>query len=400
MRACILRSARALTVCIVTSARPAVSTAQSPGVTVRDSAGVRIVESSAPLASGRVPRLGGRPELQVGEGLSGGAAAFGKIAGVVLLTGGGVAVADEHTGQVKVFDAQGRLRQAVGRTGDGPGEFRAFGTLQRLPGDSVLVYDPRLVRVTVLDAGFTVARTEPLALGGVPGIGRVHRLSDRTYLVTVASLAGPDGPKGYVDLEIDVRRYDPASRRLRPVARSPGRQVFRNPRGALVNAPVLRTASVAFHGDRVVLGNGASWVISEYAANGTLARSVRRSGVDLRLSDDRYRRVEQAILARFGSNDGVAQRWRRAFAEVPRPDRVPAYRRVVAASDGALWVEVFTLGGEAPDGWSVFDPAGRYLGDTPVPAGFELWGVEGGRAYGVFRDEIGVEYVRVYRLEG
>lgn len=383
----------------VTSLAPGVIGAQSTPALMRDSAGVRIVESSAPMASGKVPRLGGRPELQVGEGLSGGAAAFGKVAGVLLLPDGGVVVADEHTGQVKVFDSQGRLRRSVGRTGEGPGEFRAFGTLQRLPGDSLLVYDPRLARVTVLDGGYTVARTEPIALGSVPGIGRVHRISDGTYLVTVASLGGPDGPRGYVDLEIDVRRYDPAARRLRPVARSPGRQLFRNPRGALVNAPVLRTASVAFHGDRVVLGNGASWMISEYAANGTLARSVRRGGIDLRLSEARYRRAEQAILARFSGDAGVAQRWRRAFGEVPRPDWVPAYRRIIAAPDGGLWVEKFTLEGEAPGGWSVFDPAGRYLGDTPVPAGFELLGVDEGRAYGVFRDEYGVEYVRVYALE-
>jgi hypothetical protein len=50
-----------------------------------------------------------------------------------------------------VFDHRGRLVHKVGRTGDGPGEFRGISRIVCVPGDSVLVVDARLGRVSVFD---------------------------------------------------------------------------------------------------------------------------------------------------------------------------------------------------------------------------------------------------------
>src|ERR1700756_4472390 len=55
--------------------------------------------------------------------------------------------------RVVVLGADGRVAQTIGREGAGPGEFRAIRDVQILPGDSLLVYDPVLARVSVFAPG-------------------------------------------------------------------------------------------------------------------------------------------------------------------------------------------------------------------------------------------------------
>lgn len=66
---------------------------------------------------------------------------------------GRVYVGDWYRQQVTVLNADGTVAQTFGRRGDGPGEFRAIRGVQILAGDSLLVYDPTLARVSVYAPG-------------------------------------------------------------------------------------------------------------------------------------------------------------------------------------------------------------------------------------------------------
>jgi hypothetical protein len=57
----------------------------------------------------------------------------------------------EWPGRVTVLAPDGRMLGRLGRSGDGPGEFRSVRGVQVTPGDTVLVYDPNLARVTVFE---------------------------------------------------------------------------------------------------------------------------------------------------------------------------------------------------------------------------------------------------------
>ena len=48
--------------------------------------------------------------------------------------------------------------------------------------------------------------------------------------------------------------------------------------------------------------------------------------------------------------------------------------------------------------WSVFDADGSYLGDVTFPAGFQPIRVKGHRFYGIDRDELDVQSVKVLRV--
>ena len=75
-------------------------------------------------------------------------------------------VSEETAHQISVFDPSGAFVFAVGREGDGPGEFRNISSLAALPGGSVLVFDQRLGRASVVRPDGTVVESAQFSLGG------------------------------------------------------------------------------------------------------------------------------------------------------------------------------------------------------------------------------------------
>jgi len=81
-----------------------------------------------------------------------------------------------------------------------------------------------------------------------------------------------------------------------------------------------------------------------------------------------------------------------------RPEELPAYDQIVVADDGNVWARLYWPDLLAPATWDVFAPSREWLGQVRTPEGFSLSAVAGGKLVGVWRDTLGVEYVRVYRL--
>jgi hypothetical protein len=99
--------------------------------TVRDSAGIRIVENRQPSAGpegGR--RLAPAPALVIGT-RTGEMYELSGVAGAARLSGGTIVVADGGSRQLRFFDSTGAFIRAVGGPGDGPGEFRELLTFAR-----------------------------------------------------------------------------------------------------------------------------------------------------------------------------------------------------------------------------------------------------------------------------
>ncbi|HZD04614.1 MAG TPA: hypothetical protein VE173_06845, partial [Longimicrobiales bacterium] len=82
------------------------------------------------------------------------------------------------------------------------------------------------------------------------------------------------------------------------------------------------------------------------------------------------------------------------------PDVHPPIEDLAVAPDGHLWVWRHV----APQrmAWDVFDPGGRYLGEVEPPfesGKFRLMALEPGALYGVWRDELDIQYVLRLRIE-
>lgn len=162
---------------------------------------------SMPLPAQDATRIAlGKPVLKT-------EAYFTDISSVVRLASGDLVVADAGGQElVLVVRESGRIR-VLGREGEGPGEYRAPQMIFAHQGDSVLLYDPQLLRVSVFDGraqyrravsvGTLGGAASPLSaddrgqvffrgLNGVDDDGPVMRLSTQTGRIdTVARLAGP-----------------------------------------------------------------------------------------------------------------------------------------------------------------------------------------------------------------
>jgi hypothetical protein len=164
--------------------------AGTPGdhVSLRDSAGIRIVESRAPRLTGNdAPRLSDEPVLQIGSVDGDVDQALFRVTQLGLLSDGNIVIVETCT-TLRFFDPDGRFLRAVGGRGQGPGEFQYLQHLEILRGDTILAYDFGAFRVTLFDSAGTLIRTTQLALDEFMGQGTfVGRLRDGSYLVGMGS---------------------------------------------------------------------------------------------------------------------------------------------------------------------------------------------------------------------
>lgn len=343
-------------------------------------------------------RLGPNPVLELGSSTVP-EENFGDIRSVALLQDGSVLVADRMAGELKLFDETGTFLRTMGRPGEGPGEFKGLAGVQLLREDTIAVFDQPLRRWTAFSKSGKVLGSHTFSSQELPGVSRAYRHGNGRFTVAGAVVVGPGSGPGYFDLSIPLFSVDIENDQSVFLREVPGRQLYRTKNGALGQALVLRSGCLAI-GDRIFVGDGRAWQITVLDQEGTLVEVWERTGVDLSVSDSRLRAAEERSLERFSGNQQALARWRRFYSEIPRPSSLPAYSSLLLDSEGFLWVKGYSLPGEPAASWSVFHPTGIYLGDVRVPDQFDLMTVTGQYALGVWRDDLEVQHVRVYLVEG
>lgn len=101
---------------------------------------------------------------------------FSNVRHVARLSDGRIAVVDGASAEVRWFRADGR--------GSGPGEFELVRGAALLPGDTLVLFDPRNQRLTRLDAGGALAGIQRVELGS-PTEVVLHPLDDDRLLAVV-----------------------------------------------------------------------------------------------------------------------------------------------------------------------------------------------------------------------
>jgi hypothetical protein len=91
-------------------------------------------------------------------------------------------VAGSRSSQLTVFSAEGYPLNAIGGTGDGPGEFRLITSLQGGPDDSLFVFDGGAQRLTVFSGDGRRARTATFRITSGDGLTSVMRLTDGIWV--------------------------------------------------------------------------------------------------------------------------------------------------------------------------------------------------------------------------
>ena len=112
-----------------------------------------VVVALAPvtLAAQASSRAASAPILRIGGAEGEEQTLFNRISGVVRLSSGDVAIANQGSNEIRWFSAAGTYLRTTGRNGAGPGEYRGLGRLLLLPGDSVIAAEMLSARMTLFD---------------------------------------------------------------------------------------------------------------------------------------------------------------------------------------------------------------------------------------------------------
>lgn len=381
---------------VVASCGTAGDTPADAASTVRDSAGVRVVENARPEWPDDGGWTVGDPTLTIGGGADDD---LFSVAGAALLPDGRVAVAVAGTSQVRIYGGDGSLERAWGGAGDGPEEFRLMARMGRAGGDTLWVHDYGHSRITWLDPddGFLGALTlaPALSAGMVTG-----RRSDGSFVMGQMWGTPPPGetvPEGLARDPAAYVAYGADGAPLDTLARVPGREVMHRREGermTMGSVPFAHHASDALLGDDLVVGDQVSRSFQVRGPAGVIS-VVRWTGGSLALGATDVRDWTEAAVADAPESERPSVRaW---YTDLPWPETRPAYGRFFPDPTGALWVADYAARGE-PSRWEIFDAQGRWLGGVEMPSGFRLLEVGPDHVLGVVKNELDVERVELRPL--
>jgi len=371
-------------------------TVKFESVSVRDSAGIVIVENASPVwAEDERWRLSDEPLLSIGVLEGPEEYTLYNVNTALRLDNGVIVVGNGGTHQLRFYDSTGAFVRAVGRKGEGPGEFNFIGPMWRLGSDSLIVVDGGRMRLAVFSTQGEFGRT--FQLHQVPGISMSFPqgpLADRS-LLAVGSVIGPGEPKEGLSREAVLYcRYDLDGVFIDTLVSRPGYETYIATvagRTAWLSPPYPRSPASAVSGGDWYYGSSDTWEIEVYSATGVLKRLIRLATPNYPVtaeSIENYRRSSRE------SDSRVPEAMRRVRADIPFPETFPAYRRFLVDDERNLWVAEYR---RSPR-WAVFDPEGRLVGNVGTPQNGYVTHIGSDFVLGVWRDEMDVEQVRVYRL--
>jgi hypothetical protein len=375
--------------------------ATTRGFTVRDSLGVQVAENShAAWDSTNAWSLAPQPSVTIGVEDGDSSYLFYGVVGSQRLSDGRLAVADYGSHEIRVYDSTGQFLLSAGRQGDGPGEYRFMSLFWRLPGDTLVVSSSR---------GLTMFNSQGSYVGSIQldatpegSIAQgVAQLRDGTVLaVTSSTSSGSQEGSPLVEPMLHFHSYAATGRYERMLDSVPAGPLWRpegsrGPRRIPFHTYPGRTAV----GDRFYIAQGDEAEIGIWSRSGVLERVIRWIPPDRTVTPDIIDRHRQHELDRARSPE--ARRSEADFLdEVPFPSRLPALAEssVIVSRTEEIWAEAYRLPWEADVDWYVFSPVGEWLGFVRMPTGFVLHDVDSDVVVGSQRDDLGVEYVRAYRL--
>jgi len=394
---------------------------------VRDSAGIEIVENFGrplwPEGPGweftqdlRIGAVEGAPEYQ-----------FGQITGLRVLSDGRIVVADAIGHHLRLYSPEGVHERTVGREGQGPGEFGSGRLwLARGPGDTLLVSDRANNRMNVFAPDGTWLESWSTVPMGEYGRGRWSNSVTGRLASIHSPLRQSDGT--LLDTLDIVLERDVHGAILDTLARVPSYLTFLRG-GAGTFRRYYRTDW--WHspwGDGHVIARTDRYRFLWYGPDGALSRIVSLAREPLAITEEdrsvfmgrwdallrenrvpaeRAAEVKSAI--RFADTYLPYCNFRSGPAATLLVQRVRPVRDLDAEERKEIRLNLMVPPGTSE--WDVFDREGRYLGPIVIPETewvatppfiyfFQDRATGTWYMYSIWYDELGLQYVVRWRIDG
>ena len=322
---------------------------------------------------------------------------FSGIRGAFRLGDGTFAVADGSR-NIRFYDSGGRFTHQYGREGAGPGEFRVISLFRPFAGDSLLVWDQALRRITIFAADGTDGRVvEATTLPGfffasdVFGDGSLLGISSEDVDLGTAQ-------PGLLATSAAYLRYDPSTAELDTITTLEGIEAsYLNGNGTVISVPFSAEPVAAAAGMGVHGGSGMQYEIRTHSAAGDLLRIVRLDRPNPPLDESTTRQFVERLLDRQRT-PAARERIASSFRDLPFPATLPAYEKLLVDSGGNLWAAAYAVADSLQVSWTVFGRDGRLLSGVSTPIGFTPYQIGSDWLVGVSEDSLGVERVEMLRL--
>lgn len=364
-------------------------------VTVTDSAGTRIsLTRAASLVFGRISS---EPALNIGGRDVAGPTQFSDIRSVVIDRSRNLWVADGASNQVRVFRPDGTHWKTIGRTGEGPGEFRRIRILG-FAGDSLVAWDDLNSRLTVVDPSDRVGRTVGTWSGEDLQPRAFALFEDGSILIVEGRILSADDltPGATWQDTLRIMRLDVNAGGARTeLARAPG-AVWLWTGQTQLPLPFSINASFVLEAQALHIAAGPDFRVRVYSGG----RLTEVYGVDRtrRIVTDSARDAWAAFLTQ--ALDSAQRAESLALLAHPKiPESLPSYAQLLPSSNGEVWARIYSPDPFDVATWDVFSRDRRWLGQIQTPARFLGSAIDGDRLIGVWFDALGVEYVRAYTID-
>lgn len=160
--------------------------------------------------------------------------------------------------------------------------------------------------------------------------------------------------------------------------------------------PLGKETTIGVASGSIYVGTADSFAIAAYTLRGERARTMRESRVSRRITPEQVDlHIKGLIARRPGRNASTDERW---YRDLKWPAVYPAHGRLLVDALDNLWIEEYPVPGETQRSWTVFDRRGRKTATVSVPYAYRVMTIGVDYVLGVWRDELDVDYVRVYAL--
>jgi hypothetical protein len=372
-----------------------------------DSAGAAVVRNAAGADAALQWVIGPEPQVEIGGAPDDARYQLFRVAGAARLSDGRIVVADGGSFELRFYDARGTYVSAVGREGEGPGEFRLLSGLEVGEGDSIYVFDRRLQRVSVFGAGGALVRDLRVPPSAAP-LEYVGRFADGRWYARDRDrlLSGPAGA-----IRRDTARFlglDAAFERRFAITAFPGVMTasFRaGGRTGYRTAPFSPSPAQDVFRDCLYVVSGDKPEVRVFSSEGRPVLLVKMEAERRPVSDAQRAAWVEDLVAEVPAAANPALR--QVLEGIPTPEELPVFNNVVVDAHGYIWLQEYmpqTGSGRSWSGsgrrWLVLSPGGWLLGRVEMPVALDVFAIGPDHVLGLWRDGVGEELVRLYRLRG
>jgi streptogramin lyase len=312
------------------------------------------------------------PEITITDEAWGGKGFFGQPSDVAVDDKGRIYVSDAKENNIKIFDAAGAYLKAIGRTGQGPGEFNYPMEVEYSHG-RLYIRELMNRRVSIFDTEGVFVKSIPIS--SADGMWwEVRALPDGRFLVQkeIVDFGNFNAPQICL---LDLHSADLAY--IKTLYRHEIRRnkYIREPMTSNVPVPFASIVHWAVLPDgKVVIGYSGSYEIEIHDPDKGKIASFPHAYDPVEVSATDRKAYFDGMTTSFTNGNGIVSTGKGAPEYIVKntefPKSKPPFSSIRTDAQGRIWVQLSRPAGEkAGDRMDVFDSRGRFIGAARIEGG-------------------------------